>query len=382
VVALATGLVAFAVPAAALDVLMRSPRPGTAAFGEVAIEAEVLSAEPIAEVVFRVDGRQVGRLTAPPWKLEVDVGSDNAGHLFEVVVRDAAGAEAMGRVETPPIRIDERVDLQLQQLYVTAHRPSGPDYPFARDEFRVLDDGAEQQVVTFERGDVPLTAALLVDTSSSMHGDRLRTALRGAEAFLYGLRQLDEAALTLFSDRRIYDTAFSRYPDEITRGLKGVAADGGTALNDHLYAALRRLEGRQGRRVAIVLSDGIDTDSALGADDVRWAAQRSRAMIYWIRLGGRDPGSFSSSWRSRKEHAAELSALEDTVAESGGRVVEVADLDAAEQAFGDILRELRSQYVLGYYPSRNRDDGAWHQVTVTVGRRGNPVRTRAGYFDF
>jgi hypothetical protein len=81
VVALATGLVAFAVPAAALDVLMRSPRPGTAAFGEVAIEAEVLSAEPIAEVVFRVDGRQVGRLTAPPWKLEVDVGSDNAGHL-------------------------------------------------------------------------------------------------------------------------------------------------------------------------------------------------------------------------------------------------------------------------------------------------------------
>jgi hypothetical protein len=58
------------------------------------------------------------------------------------------------------------------------------------------------------------------------------------------------------------------------------------------------------------------------------------------------------------------------------------DLDAAEQAFGDILRELRNQYVLGYYPSRNRDDGAWHQVTVTVGRRGNPVRTRAGYFDF
>ena len=220
---------------------------------------------------------------------------------------------------------------------------------------------------------------LLVDTSSSMQGDRLRTALHGANRFVYSLHQLDEAMVTLFADRRMLNSAFSSDPDEVTRGLdRAAAAAGGTALNDHLYYALRLLEGRQGRRVVIVLSDGIDTDSVLTAADVRWAAQRSQAMVYWIRLRyERRTGTYSSAWRSRKEHAAELDDLERTVAESGGRVIEIADVAGAEGAFHDVFLELRSQYVLGYYPSRNRNDGAWHQVAVAVPDFAAKVRTRS-----
>jgi Ca-activated chloride channel family protein len=383
IAALAAAAVGLAAPpAAALDVLVRSPRPGAAAFGEVAIEVEVLSAEPVEAVVFRVDGRQVGRLTAPPWRLVVDVGSDNVEHQFEIVARDAAGEEATARVGTPKIRVDEELDLQLQQLYVTVSRPTSAE-PLDRDAFRIQDDGDAQQIVTFERGDAPLTAALLVDTSSSMHGDRLQTAIRGAMSFLAGLRELDEATLTLFSDRRIHGSGFSRVAYDLVRGVEKVAAAGGTALNDHLYFALRLLEGRQGRRVVVVLSDGVDTDSVLTADDVLWAAKRSQAMIYWIRLRSRnEPGTFSTSWRSRKEHAQELATLERTVAESGGKAVPIDDVAGAELAFWNILVELRSQYVLGYYPSRNRDDGRWHQVAVSVPGRSAQVRTRSGYIDY
>lgn len=379
--ALAT-LLAAAAPAAAIDVLLRSPRSTQPAFGEVTIEADVLAGEPVAEVEFRVDGKTVGRLERPPWKLTVDLGDDNLEHRFEVIARTVGGAEASAAVETPKVQVDEAIDLQLQQLYVTVQDAGVYDLSLERGAFRVIDGRADQHIVTFERGDAPMTAVLLLDTSISMRGARLQTAIEGARTFLQGLRELDEAKLTLFSDRRIHAAGFARHADELTDGLSVIEADGGTALNDHLYYALRLLEGRQGRRVVIVLSDGIDADSALAADDVRWAARRSQAMVYWIRLeDAREPGSYSSSWRSRREHAHELETLQRTVEESGGAVFPIADVGGAEEAFRAILTELRSQYVLGYYPSRNLDDGAWHPVTVAV-RGRTQVRTRDGYIDY
>lgn len=368
-------------PAAAIDVLLRSPRAGQPAFGEITIEAEVIAGEPVAEVEVKVDGRTVGRLTEPPWTLTVDVGYDNAEHLVEVIARGVSGAEATASARTARTRVDETVEVALQQLYVTVG--GGEDgRRLGRGDFHVEDDGQPQLLVTFERGDAPLTAVLLIDTSWSMRGERLQTAIDGAEAFLDGLRRLDEAAMTLFADRRVHSTSFERRGDGLTRGLETIEADGGTALNDHLYYALRLLEARQGRRVVIVLSDGVDTASVLEAEDVRWAARRSQAMIYWIRLRDpREPGTFSSSWRSRREHSQEVSTFERTVAESGGAVFPIDGVDGAAQAFREILAELRSQYVLGYYPTVDLDDGSWRPVRVTV-TGGRPVRTRDGYVDY
>lgn len=376
-------LLLLAAPAAALDVLMRSPRPGKPAFGDVIIEVDVLGGEAIAAVEFRVDGRVVRRLTEPPWQVRVDLGHDNLEHVFEVTARSVSGETATARTETPAVRVDEAIDLQLQQLYVTVTGASGAyNLNLERDAFRILDNRKEQSIVTFERGEAPMTAAILLDTSSSMRGDRLRTAIEGARVFVEGLRELDEATLTLFSDRRRFASDFSRDVDVLTEGLSEVEADGGTALNDHLYYALRLLEGRQGRRVVIVLSDGIDIESILGAEDVRWAARRSQAMIYWIRLRDpREPGTFSSAWRGRNEHAVEISTLQRMVAESGGAVYPIAGVEGAEDAFRAILRELRSQYVLGYYPSSNLDNGSWHPVSVSV-RGPFTVRTRDGYIDY
>ena len=384
-VALVAAGLAVAPSAAAIDVFLISPRPQVGVFGDVTIEADVLSPEGATTVVFRVDGRVVGRLSEPPWRLTVDVGQGNVPHTFEAIATDATGATATARVVTRTIAVDEAVDLELQQLYVTVTRGGQRVTDLPRSAFTVYDEGEAQELVTFEQGDVPLAATLLVDTSVSMEGRRIRAALEGARAFADSMRPLDRTSLMLFSDRLLHLTPFTGDAATISAGLNGVAAAGGTALNDHLYAALKRLDVEQGRRVVVLLSDGIDVESVLSIEDVLWKAQRSQALVYWIRLLDSETGpvvSRTSAWRDTAGHRREQDGLVRLVEQSGGRIVDLSRIEEAPGAFRAILSELRDQYVLGYYPSVNRNDGRWHRVQVRVPGFGNAVRTREGYVDF
>lgn len=380
----ATTALTLAAPLAAQvpDVLVLQPKAGEFVFGEVEIVAEVLSAEEIAEVVFHVDGREVARVSKPPFRTSADVGEDNVEHTFEVIAISTSGAEGRTLRTTPAITENETLDLELQQLYVTVTRGEERVLHLRRGDFRILDDGRPQDIVTFEPGDVPLTAAILVDASFSMKGDRLRLAVQGARRFVEEMKDLDEATMLLFSDRLLYATAFTRDPEALTAALSEVRAGGGTAINDHLYLALKRLESEQGRRVVILLTDGVDVESTLPMENVLWMVGRSQALVYWIRLleDDRELSRFTA-WRDAEGHKKELTQLGQAVTESGGRIVTIQSLEQAEQVFREILLELREQYVLGYYPSHNINDGSWHKVQVQV-EGGYSVRTREGYIDF
>jgi Ca-activated chloride channel family protein len=373
------GAVGAARPAAALDLLVRSPRDTKPVFGAVQVELEVLSTSATTTVEVIVDGRLAALLTGPPWRTVVDVGQDNRAHSFTFKARDPGGEEVVATVTTPALAVDLTLDVALQQLFVTVTRRGQRVLDLGRQSFSVVDEGDEQTLVTFERGDVPLTAVLLLDTSTSMRGEPLRMAIRGAQRFVGGMRELDLAMLTLFSDRELASTPFTGDAAVISGALAGVEADGGTALNDHLYLALQRLATRQGRRVVILLSDGIDIHSLLETDEVRWAARRSQALLYWIRLPAVTQPS--SAWRDRGAHAAEVAELERTVEESGGRIVPVGAIDQIAGAFGEVLAELRDQYVLGYYPTDDQNDGSWHRVEVRLRDATLQVRTRDGYLD-
>lgn len=383
-VGLAAALAISAAPAAeAIDLFVRSPRASDIVFGMVDVEVEVLSAEPVAEVLVHLDGALVGRLTEPPWRLRVDAGEDNRNRVFEVTARDLSDNVATGRVVTQRLELDDEVDLELQQLYVSVVRGEQRLLDLGLEDFAVIDNGVAQRIVTFERGEVPLTAAILLDASLSMRGENLASALAAAEAFIADMRPLDEASLTLFADREIRSTPFTGDPSEVRSVMSGVRASGGTSVNDHLYLALDRLAARSGRKVVILLTDGVDVESVLGMDDVLWKASRTQALIYWIRpsaYASRDLRHFSA-WRDPERHRREISALERAVAASGGRIHDIDHIDAAAAAFREILAELREQYVFGYYPSINRDDGAWHTVRVRVRGGGVRVRARDGYHD-
>ena len=222
-----------------------------------------------------------------------------------------------------------------------------------------------------------------------MAGEKLRAALDGARAFIGAMHQLDEARIVVFSDRLLGATPFLTATDPMPTALDGIGASGGTALNDQLYAALQLLEQRQGRRVVLMLSDGLDSHSVLAIDDVLPLAGRSRALLYWLRLvaGGATSPDFSperqhSAWRDGPAHRRQIGALEKAVAGSGGRVATVRGAAEMGPTFAGILAELREQYVLGYYPSAARNDGAWHTVKVKTSRAGVELRAATGYFDY
>ncbi|NJL26618.1 MAG: VWA domain-containing protein, partial [Thermoanaerobaculia bacterium] len=347
------------------------------------VEVEVQAPHDVAQVELLVDGRVVDSRTEPPWRFTVDVGQDNVEHRFEVYAYDPDGAMGRSEVTTPRIRIDEELRVELQQLYVTASHDVGRVLDLGQADFRVLDNGVEQKLITFGRGDLPITAVLLLDASESMRGERFQAALRGAEAFGSEMRKLDEASLLLFSDQLLRATPFTNDTGELLAPLAGVEPGGNTAINDHLYLALKLLDARQGRRVVVLFSDGADLHSVLGMDEVLWKARRSQALVYWIRFEERGvSSSFATAWRDVEGNKRELAELEQAVGASGGRIVGVSSVGEVEPAFREILRELREQYVLGYYPSDSRDDGSWHKVEVGVRRSGVEVRVREGYVDF
>lgn len=373
------------------------PAVGEPLLGSVEIEARLRSEVQPSELEVFLDGRSLGPRHAPPWRWRTEVGSEMREHRVEVRAR-IAGEEVRAVRITPWVRIDDRLEAELQTVYVTVTDGRGErvaDLP--RSAFRVSDQDRPQRIVTFEHGDLPLTAALLLDTSVSMEGPRLTAAVAGARSFLSGLRPLDETRVMAFSDRlRLLSATYSGHPDgpspaapldaELDAALGGLEATDGTAIHDHLYLALHLLEARPGRRVLVLLSDGVDWQSVLPVEEVERVARRSQALLYWVRLDGDTAvtrGNIApGAWSTPKEKLRSFHHLEDVVRESGGRIVRLREAGEIAGAFRDVLRELREQYALGYYPRPElRHDGAWREVEVEVSPPGLEVRARAGYID-
>lgn len=371
--------------AAALDVWIQHPRGRQFVYGVIDVVASVVSEEQVA-VTFFVDEREIGTIVRAPYKIGVDLGDANVEHVFKAVARSASGETAVSTVKTPPLQIDEIIDINLQQLYVTATLDGRRVPDLSRGDFRISEEGQQQSIVTFERGDVPLTAVVLLDCSLSMTGERWEAALRGASHFLSEMKPLDEAMVMLFSDRLLHESQFSSDKEALTQDLQSAEPAGGTALNDHLFLALKRLDQRQGRRAVVLFSDGSDAHSALKMKQVLDKANRSEALIYWIHLRaeGEKPDEvpkYTTAWRDVAANQEEFQDLRTAVRASGGRVEVLTSLDQMSEAFVEILAELREQYVLGYYPSE-RTSGEWRQVKVRIQRPGVRVRTREGYFSF
>ncbi len=366
------------------EIWFLKPDAGVAVYGPIEIAAHVETEKTVLTVEFFVDGSSVGLLTAPPWRLIADVGYDNREHTLRVEARLDGGERISTSRMTGTFSVDDQLEIELRQLYVNVESAGERVRDLERDDFRIFDGGERQEMVTFEKENVPMTAALLLDCSASMEGERFDSAINGARVFLRSMNELDEAKLVLFSDRLLGTTPFTRDPAVLDAALDAVEPVGGTAINDYLFAALKLLDGRQGRRVVVLFTDGSDVHSLLDMEDVLWKAQRSQAVIYWIYLreeGEAGPPQFNSAWRDFEANRRQYRLLRRAVQESGGRIAELDDPAELEGAFASIIDELRNQYVLGYYPSEVRRDGSWREVDVRVKRLGARVRTRLGYID-
>jgi len=357
-----------------------SPSSDQPIFGPLDVKVGVQAREPIDRVEVFVNGKLMGFSKTPPYRVRIDVGDDNVRREFRAVAYTRSGATGADTLVTNPVQIMDELDLKLRALFVTVTRDGERTLNLDQGDFQIFDNGAPQEIVTFGRDELPLTAVLLLDTSESMREKELEAVRQGAKAFLDGMKPADEAMVALFSDRLLRLTPFTSDKATLASTLSGVKSAGGTAVNDFLYLSLKALEMRQGQRVVVLFSDGSDVHSVLPASDVLWKARAGQALIYWIQLGGKHK-SFTSAWRDYTANDREYDELEQAVRESGGRILPIERVGELELAFRNILQELRQQYALGYYPNNSKGDGKWHKIDVRVKGAGR-VRTREGYADY
>ena len=271
-----------------------------------------------------------------------------------------------------------KVDVKLVNVFVTVTDDhGGPIAILKKDNFQLREDGQEQKIAVFDKESaLPLSIVLAIDTSLSTRKD-LPLELASARRFAHTiLRPVDALSLYQFSETVSELTSFTSDLKVIDRGIDRIRMGSATALYDALFLGSQALEPRYGRKVMVVITDGGDTMSKVDYQEAVRAAETAEAILYSIIIvpieasAGRDTGG---------EHA-----LIQLSADTGGKYFYASSLPQLEDAFRQISDELRTQYLLAYYPSQRFADSDFRHIQVTVG--GLPadsafkVRHRTGYY--
>jgi Ca-activated chloride channel family protein len=261
-------------------------------------------------------------------------------------------------------------------LTVTVERANGSYVPDLRpQDFRVYDEGVQQEIAVFGAADVPVDLVLMLDTSASMYG-RLLMAQQAAGNFVDAIAPRDRAVLMTFGTRAVIDVPFTADRGRLRAAINSVRAGGTTALFDAVYVALNEFgqahENADLHRCAIVvLSDGDDTTSLVSFDSVLDQARRAGVAIYVIGL--------QSPSDERRAVGTGVYEMRRLAQETGGRAYFTAALKGLEDVYRTIAQELAHQYAIAYVPAAAPERNRFRRVAVVVDRRGVKVRTRSGY---
>jgi len=287
------------------------------------------------------------------------------------------------------------------------------------EDFVVYDDEARQTVTHFEAERVPVSLGIVLDTSGSMEGDKIRAARSALDRFLFDLLgKDDEVFLYTFSDQPHLVERWTDNRQRLSAALRRAAPNGGTAMYDAVAAAVPLAEtGRHRKKALLIISDGNDTSSHIATVQLDRIIRESEVLVYAIGIDGDEPvlrrvplppprrpfpgpvpfppgggrrwpqpgflsqiqgpfGRFPGS--SRNDYRVNVAALRDMTDDSGGRTEVIRDARDLAPATTGIADELSRQYYLGY-PSPGHDDQKWHTIRVEVPKGTYRVRARRGY---
>ena len=274
-----------------------------------------------------------------------------------------------------------RAGVDLVSLNVTATEGSKYVTDLTQDDFAVFEDGVKQDVTFFNKSNLPIALAFLVDTSASME-TKLQTAQEAAIGFAKKLRPQDLAEVIDFDSRVVVLQNFTNSLPELETAIRKTSAGGSTSLYNAIYIALKDLKkvvaknsDEIRRQAIIVLSDGEDTSSLLPFEEVLDLAKRSETAIYSIGLrAGEGPATTTRGFKEAEFVLRQFSQ------ETGGRPFFPNQLADLNNVYGQIADELSSQYTVGYTSRNPKRDGAWRRVVVRVNRPNTATRTKLGYF--
>ncbi|HEX5709515.1 MAG TPA: VWA domain-containing protein [Pyrinomonadaceae bacterium] len=241
-------------------------------------------------------------------------------------------------------------------------------------DFELEVDGVARPLGDLHRSDTPVVLAMLFDNSSSLRAAREFEKRAAVQFFRSVMRPVDRGAV--YSVSTIPHLAHPLTGDvrALVRTIEGFdKPEGATALLDGVWRASEYLRPHPGRRVIVIVSDGVDTISDMSFEEVLQRAVAAHCQIYIVQTGHSDNVNLLDLAARRR--------MQDFAAQTGGAVYAPTSNAELSDAFAQIAADLSQQYVLSYYPSEDRRDGRFHAVSLRVNTRPNlRVRTRKGYY--
>lgn len=257
-----------------------------------------------------------------------------------------------------------------------------------KENFKIFEEGEEQEIEVFGTSDKPFSVILLLDTSFSAD-NKIGEIQAAARAFVRQLKPQDRVMVIEFDGNNHVLAEFSNDREKIYKGISEADFGFGTSLYDAVDYSLRKyLNKVEGRKAIVLFTDGVDTTSRKSSyDESVLDAEESGAIIYPIyfdtflqtqrRLRTR---MISPVGTTRAEYAVGKRYLEDLAAYTGGRVFYPESTSASLiEAFEGIAEELRRQYFIGYYPKEVGEDGERRNIKVRVNRPNLIIRARDSY---
>src|SRR5215468_4447544 len=275
-----------------------------------------------------------------------------------------------------------KIDTDMVNLDVTViDQNNTPIANLKKEDFSVYEDKVKQTIESVSREEVPVSFGLAIDTSGSMRS-KLQSVSDAAVLLIKQMRRDDEAFIASFKAEAELAQEFTTSRRELEAALGNLYTSGGTALLDAIIATADHAQekGKRRRKALVVITDGLDKNSSAKEKKVIDVMKEDEVQVYLVGfVDEKNSGGFFGGSPAKKAKALLIRLAED----SGGRAFFPTDVREMPAIAAQIAKDLRTQYVVSYYPNNDRRDGSFHTVRVVVSHRDNRkliARTRQGYY--
>src|SRR5215470_2303561 len=276
-----------------------------------------------------------------------------------------------------------KVDTDMVLLDVTViDQNNTPVMNLKKEDFSVYEDKVKQTVESVSREEVPVSFGMVIDTSGSMK-PKLQTVSDAAVLLVKQMRLEDEAFVASFKAESELAQDFTSDRRELEDAIGKLYTSGGTALLDAIIATAdyAQEKGKQRRKALVIFSDGLEKNSSVKEKEVMEAIKENEVQVYLVGFIDVEMEENRPFGKSPAKKAKEL--LSRIADDSGGRAYFPKDVGEIPAIAAQISKDLRTQYVVSYYPANDNRDGAFRNVQVSVNSQGAGkliARTRRGYY--
>jgi Ca-activated chloride channel homolog len=275
------------------------------------------------------------------------------------------------------------VDTDLVLLDVTVvDQENNPIMSLKKEDFTVYEDKIKQTVDNVSREEVPVSFGLVIDTSGSMKS-KLQTVSDASVSMIKQMRVDDEAFVASFKAEPELVQDFTADRRELEDAISELYTSGGTALLDAIIATAdyAQEKGKRRRKALVVISDGLEKNSSVKEKEVMEAIKEDEVQVYLVGFIDEEMEEKSLFGKSPAKKAKDL--LSRIADDSGGRAYFPKEISEIPAIAAQIAKDLRTQYVVSYYPTNDKRDGTFRNIQVSVNSQGSRkviARTRRGYY--